>query len=76
LRAAEAGETADDFPGADALRLHEVDLAARFARQLLLALEQRRGPENGLERIIELVRHTRGEQADRRKPLLANDLPL
>ena len=42
----------------------------------LLALEQLRGAENRLQRVVQLVRDAGHEQADGGEPLLAHDLPL
>ena len=41
-----------------------------------VALEELGGAENRLQRVVQLVRHARHEDADRRQPLLADDLTL
>ena len=41
-----------------------------------MALEELRGAENGLQRVVQLVGDAGDEHADRGEPLLTDDLPL
>ena len=66
----------DDVARAAALRLHEFDLRQDVGRDVFLPLEQLERAEDGLERVVQLVRDAGNEDADGRKPLLPDHLSL
>ena len=76
LLAREAGQVANDLARAPALGLDERDLLSRSHGKAIHALEQLRGAEDRLERIVDLVRDAGHEQADGGQPLLTDDLAL
>src|SRR5262245_17596661 len=76
LLAAEARQIADDLAGPAALRLDERDLLERLRRQAAMPLEQLRGAEDRLQRVVQLVGDAGDQDADRREALLPHHLAL
>src|SRR5262249_43474241 len=76
LLAAEARQVADDLARTAALRLHERDFLERFHGQPAMALEKLGRAKDRLQRVVQLVRDARYEDADGGEPLLPDHLAL
>jgi hypothetical protein len=73
---AESRQIADDLAGPAALGLDERHLVERVAREAGLTFEEFRRPEDRLERVVQFVRNSRHQHADRGEPLLTDHLTL
>src|SRR6185369_3288540 len=76
LLAAEPRQVSDDLPGPAALRLHKGDFVSRRRVEIAAPLEQLDRSQDGLQRVVQLVRDARDEDTDSSETLLPDDLTL